>query len=145
MDFNDPFDCKMDFTFEGSDDADYRKLFEGKLKDDYGNLSQEEIKQKVDDLLKEEFHKTDEWKIYHRRIYSKLFEEEAARLGMLCLSERPDDILMWSHYAGSHTGFCLEFDKVGLKEFWGFCEPVEYRKPYLNFKEVVDKALNLKI
>jgi hypothetical protein len=27
-----------------------------------------------------------------------------------CLSERPDVSLMWGHYAGSHTGICLEFD-----------------------------------
>lgn len=145
MDFNDPFDCKMDFTFEGAGDSDYRKLFDGKLKHDYPNLSGGERKQKVDDLLKEKFHKTDEWKIYHRRMYSKLFEEEAASLGMLCVSENPDDILMWSHYGGGHTGFCLEFNKVVLKEFWGFCEPVEYRKAYLNFREVADKALSLKI
>ena len=144
-DFNDPFDCKMDFTFEGSDDNDYRKFFEGKLKHDSPNLSEGEIKQKVDDLLKEGFHKTDEWRMHHRRTYLELFEKEAALLGMLCLSEKPDDILMWSHYAGSHTGFCLEFDKVGLKGFLGFCEPIEYRKLYPNFKEVVDKALSLKI
>ncbi|MDP1929002.1 MAG: DUF2971 domain-containing protein [Thiobacillus sp.] len=31
-------------------------------------------------------------------------------LGALCLSEVPDSLLMWSHYAASHTGFVLEFD-----------------------------------
>ncbi len=30
--------------------------------------------------------------------------------GLLSLTERNDEILMWSHYAGGHTGFCLEFD-----------------------------------
>lgn len=143
--FNDPFDCKMDFTFEDSDDNDYRKWFEGKIKNDAPNLSEGEIKQKVDDLLKEGFHKTDEWRMYHRKMFSQLFEEEAALLGVLCLSEKPDDILMWSHYADGHTGFCLEFDKAGLKEFWGFCEPVEYRNLYLNFKEVVDAAISRKV
>ena len=34
----------------------------------------------------------------------------ADKLGILCLSERRDDILMWSHYASSHCGVCLEFD-----------------------------------
>lgn len=32
------------------------------------------------------------------------------RLGMLCLSETPDNLLMWAHYSASHTGFVLEFD-----------------------------------
>ena len=31
-------------------------------------------------------------------------------LGALCLSEVPDSLLMWSHYASSHAGFVLEFD-----------------------------------
>jgi Protein of unknown function (DUF2971) len=30
--------------------------------------------------------------------------------GVSCFSERHDDLLMWSHYGGRHTGFCLEFD-----------------------------------
>jgi hypothetical protein len=33
-----------------------------------------------------------------------------ANLGLLSLTERNDDILMWSHYSESHTGFCLEFN-----------------------------------
>src|SRR5450755_3998496 len=28
-----------------------------------------------------------------------------SQVGILCLTERPDDILMWSHYAENHTGF----------------------------------------
>jgi Protein of unknown function (DUF2971) len=32
------------------------------------------------------------------------------RLGVLCLTERPDNHLMWVHYAHNHTGFVLGFD-----------------------------------
>lgn len=31
-------------------------------------------------------------------------------IGMLCLSECQDDLLMWAHYANSHEGFVIEFD-----------------------------------
>jgi hypothetical protein len=31
-------------------------------------------------------------------------------VGALCLSEIPDNLLMWAHYAASHTGFVVEFD-----------------------------------
>jgi hypothetical protein len=31
-------------------------------------------------------------------------------LGVLCLSEVPDSLLMWAHYGSSHTGFVVEFD-----------------------------------
>lgn len=30
--------------------------------------------------------------------------------GLLCLSESPESLLMWAHYADSHRGFLIEFD-----------------------------------
>jgi len=37
---------------------------------------------------------------------------EADRLfGALSLTETPDNLLMWSHYADQHTGFVIEFDE----------------------------------
>lgn len=33
-------------------------------------------------------------------------------LGVFCLSEVPDSLLMWAHYARSHTGFVVEFDAL---------------------------------
>jgi hypothetical protein len=30
--------------------------------------------------------------------------------GVCCFSEKRDDLLMWSHYADGHRGFCLELD-----------------------------------
>jgi len=31
------------------------------------------------------------------------------------LSPKPDSNLMWSHYAYSHTGFCIEFDPARIE------------------------------
>lgn len=33
-------------------------------------------------------------------------------IGILCLSEIENNILMWSHYAEDHKGFCIEFDSL---------------------------------
>ena len=33
-----------------------------------------------------------------------------ATFSISCFSERSDSILMWSHYANKHTGFCVEYD-----------------------------------
>lgn len=33
-----------------------------------------------------------------------------AELGILCLTNEPKNLLMWSHYAGSHTGICIGYD-----------------------------------
>ena len=42
-----------------------------------------------------------------RDLLARKFDEQ---LGAFCLSEVPDSLLMWSHYAASHAGFVLAFD-----------------------------------
>lgn len=32
--------------------------------------------------------------------------------GVICFTERPDNILMWAHYASKHEGLCLGFESV---------------------------------
>lgn len=57
-------------------------------------------------------------------------------LGAFCLSEVPDSLLMWSHYAASHTGFVLEFDarhtyfhqQKGPEDEFRHLRRVEYRE-----------------
>lgn len=57
-------------------------------------------------------------------------------LGAFCLSEVPDSLLMWSHYAASHTGFLLEFDarhtyfhqQKGPEDEFRHLRRVEYRE-----------------
>lgn len=51
-------------------------------------------------------------------------------LGILCLTERPDDHLMWVHYARNHTGFVLGFDTNAsfFREEGRILDKVKYRK-----------------
>jgi len=48
------------------------------------------------------------------------------KIGMLCLSERTDDILMWSHYAAGHQGICLGFQVDENDGFFCHGLPVDY-------------------
>lgn len=41
---------------------------------------------------------------------TKIHEVSSQKMGVLCLSERHDDLLMWAHYADCHKGFVIEFD-----------------------------------
>lgn len=75
------------------------------------------------------------------------------QLGVLSISEINDNILMWSHYSGSHTGFCIEFERTDSNELgnWDYCMPVLYDdnlpavKPIeLGDKKVVAKILTTK-
>lgn len=47
----------------------------------------------------------------------KLRKAVALKYGVLCLSEIPDDILMWAHYASAHTGCVLGFDSDIVRGF----------------------------
>jgi tetratricopeptide (TPR) repeat protein len=39
-----------------------------------------------------------------------LLQEQATRTGVVCLTEHPDNLLMWAHYAQNHEGFVVGFD-----------------------------------
>ena len=122
---NDPFDCKTLFTFQGSRKVDFWHYFYGMVRYKFPNLSEKETKKKVDALSQGKLHKDPRRRNVQIETWLKILLSEDAKLGILCLSEKRDDILMWSHYADGHTGFCLEFDKEGLKS-WNFCSPIRY-------------------
>jgi len=134
---NDPFDCKTLFIFKGPNKADFEKFFYGMFRHKFPNLSDKEIEKKVDSAIQKQLYKDPLRRKSQIDSWLKILLSENEKLGILCLSNKRDDILMWSHYADGHTGFCLEFDKDGLRS-WNFCAPVRYRKPYSTFKEFVN-------
>ena len=81
----------------------------------------------------EELCKRHDIRISSDDIAKKLYDELYNRVGILSLSETPDKLLMWAHYAEGHTGFVLEFDGShdffkSDKPLFGFAKPelVEY-------------------
>ena len=57
--------------------------------------------------------------------------------GVACFSARPDILLMWSHYAIGHAGFCLEYDTSDLPFL--NARPVRYRNkiPAINALDLI--------
>jgi hypothetical protein len=48
---------------------------------------------------------------------------------LLCLSELPDNILMWAHYAQNHMGAVIELSYIEEGDYastWGAARPVRY-------------------
>ncbi|UOQ51036.1 DUF2971 domain-containing protein [Hymenobacter cellulosivorans] len=45
----------------------------------------------------------------YRKNKEKEFKERYTTLGVCCFSRKNTSILMWSHYANCHKGFCLEY------------------------------------
>ena len=79
------------------------------------------------------FVKVSAGKVY-TDMYRKMMTEALPTLddsfGVLCLSERPDDILLWSHYSNSHRGLCLEFDAAAYPDVFPRLRRVFYQKKY---------------
>lgn len=73
------------------------------------------------------------------------------RAGVLCLTRRPDNELMWAHYANSFKGYLIEFD--GAHPFFHTNDPdleglsgmipVEYRSRKPVMDQFVDQANSL--
>jgi Protein of unknown function (DUF2971) len=94
--YNDPFDSKMSFTFDFNTSDLLRKLEEAKIPE----LNKANLRSRIaaGDFSKE-------------TIQEAVFLASQKTVMSSCFSRNSDNILMWSHYADSHRGFC-----VGLRD-----------------------------
>lgn len=122
--FNDPFDCRVHFSFGGDDEAwgDYLRDVLAKQRPELGH-----------DQREAEVHRivTSEGRHRDPSVLRGMVEEmqtQAYGLGVFSLSARNDEILMWSYYAQHHEGICLGFlHRVGPL---GPAFPVEYASTF---------------
>ena len=96
LDFNDPAELKIKFDFEADFDVVRKKYFEDKP-----GHSEKEFFDWYDGF--DDHHK---WHLAYT-----VREHYLTRNGIVCLTRNCDNFLMWSHYARSHTGFCIGFDE----------------------------------
>jgi hypothetical protein len=131
--FNDPFDSKIAYIFEGPAEQRISRLIElwqkgpakGKTKDALYSQAADcvESGRDVQEVL---------------RTLGRSVERSRKRLGIFCMTEEEKNLLMWSHYAESHRGFCLGFSTsnhfFGPKRAWPI-EEKHYRndRPCINF------------
>lgn len=98
---------------------------------------------KFDDIL-DEFEK----KVVEVREtrYVPAMQDFLSKLTVSCFSISGwDNQLMWSHYANSYKGICVEYDFTKVKDFIGFIYPVEYttNRPTLSLYDMGIKRFNL--
>lgn len=128
MKFNDPWECKAQFSKEVLDDpAEYERIVKAFV----------QFGRKHGPALPEEEHTRRESELRRNRVLLEgMLDQLTAELAraverqyrLYCLGARGDVPLMWSHYADSHRGICLEFS-VENELFCGAL-PVEYRSSY---------------
>lgn len=102
--FNDPFDSKIAYTYEGTEEQRIRRVIEWWRKRLPRDKKEEELHLKAVDVVK---------KCQDIPCVLATSKRSAERIrkqmGIFCMTRKKDNILMWSHYADEHRGFCLEF------------------------------------
>jgi hypothetical protein len=93
--FNDPFDLQI---------ADNGQYTEAELRD---YLRSQSVPSRVAERIIEE-DRVAKGKFVAESV-EKARDQHMNALGVLSLSRRPDSVLMWTHYAGEHTGVALGF------------------------------------
>ena len=105
---NDPFDCRITFECRKRPDREIRAVLDGELRLVEPGLSRTERRQRVRDQLRSK-KDPDYW----AELTAEMQDGIDAR-GVLCLTEVPDNLLMWAHYASGHRGICLKFRHAGF-------------------------------
>lgn len=130
LDFNDPFDCLVP-SFLNVNGRDLRRFLSQRLK--RMGLVRRDARAMAGKVDLERLR--------------NCIQSDVDKAGMLSLTERPENLLMWGHYSSSHTGVCLEFAVSADEPFFGRAQPVVYldKRPTFNPKgteeENVEAAL----
>jgi hypothetical protein len=119
---NDPFECRPWFTFNGSPDEIVKSIAR-ELLQYRPELTADNAKAQAVGIFLEGRHRApNTWKGLRQNVVATLGQ----KIGLYCLSEHNDSILMWSHYAADHSGYCLEFEATGHTPFFGAAQQVKY-------------------
>lgn len=127
LEFNDPFDCRVPVIADGSEE-DFRNQLIEYFRSKAPTLSEQEINQLAETKLSDGTHR--DAALMKRELESAIVNQ-LKNTGVYCLSAKNDDILMWSHYADGHKGFCLEFEGSTDKTFLKRAKQVNYQKELL--------------
>jgi|GEM_PF-3791078 len=107
--FNDPFECNPAIEYEPSE---FRKYLFSIAKKKGIKVSSQLVSQQMQEY--KEFGFQGDYQKYM-----------AKRIGICCMSKRPDIVTQWAYYAEDGKGFCIEYEVGGFEKV-GSIE-VEYR------------------
>ena len=104
--FNDPFDSKITFFYKCSktQEKKYLREWARNYRPDIYLLRKKYLQ--LEKKIKKEGIET------HHIINNAKndFQKYRKQMGVFCITEKKDNILMWSHYTNSHDGFCIGFN-----------------------------------
>lgn len=112
--FNDPFDCAITLS---------RDKFKESLEHAITEIAE------INKISREQIENHDEIINQDQAAYEQLrnsLRTTMQKIGVLCLSATPHEILMWSHYTDCHKGFCVEYDFSEGTQLRQLAQPVRY-------------------
>jgi hypothetical protein len=123
---NDPFECRPWFTFEGTEEQIVGTLVRELQKRD-PLATQASATARVLSICRQGRHRDPHfWEPLRAGVLQKLSRD----IGLYCLSRDQTSILMWSHYAQDHEGYCLEFEATNYTAIFGGAQEVHYSDDY---------------
>ena len=102
--FNDPFDSKPAYTYEGTIEQRIERLIGLRQQKVPKGKTEAELRDEAEELVKSG---RDIQELMSSIV--RTAERKRKQLGIFCMAQRKNNLLMWSHYADHHKGFCLEF------------------------------------
>ncbi len=129
--FNDPFDCAISISEERLEESVQAAL----------DVALERAGMSRKDLPPEKLNvKPEDRQAFN--LCRQLLLNDFQGIGVFCLSEIYSDILMWSHYADCHRGFCVEYERTPQNALGRLAQPVRYQAQYpsLAFHDIVSSA-----
>lgn len=123
---NDPFECRPWITFEGTSDDIIASLERVLLRRDRMVTPQAAKVEATSIYLEGRHRDPNTWESLRQEFLRKVQND----VGICCLSRVPDNILMWSHYACDHEGYCIEFEASDEVPVFGEAQPVIYSDSY---------------
>lgn len=128
--FNDPFDVTIPFKYREDQltpDNIFSKLWQTG-KELYPDLSDSDLMQKC---YEQQQSRRFESGAYWKEIYEEYKKRNYKNFGILSLTSKKDNLLMWSHYSNSHKGFCVGLDKYHLWNLvGGMLGPIIYQTEF---------------
>ena len=113
--FNDPFDSTIAFRYDLGKEDDFYQRYISLLKREYPDYDENRIEQLAKQYMIKGIYK-DQDNIRHFKEYHIKRRHET--FGVFSTSADFRNILLWSHYAVSHKGFCVEFNVERLDKFF---------------------------
>jgi hypothetical protein len=143
--FNDPFDCKIPIRYDINSEQLLEDIYYRTIKAVHKDRPDSEIRAFAKKQVNEGQVDPKSFKKNGEEYFSQLDK----RMGIMSVSARNNDILMWGHYANSHSGFCIGLDtseilKMNGIDFIGkvnYCEELPKIIPTGNLTEEFEQQI----